>query len=98
MSMALCGSTEGVGTTTGIVSARHSIKGVADYAPPGSTSNRHAHDPQVPGAPFVALFDHPHEETGPRRSTAHFFGRHSIREMTNQASPRSATNRHVHNP
>ncbi len=81
-----------------ILLARHSIEGMADYAPPGSTSNRQADDPQVPGAPFAALFAQTHEETGPRGSAFHFLGRHSIRGMTNQASPRSATNCHAHDP
>ena len=75
-------------------------RGDGDYAPPGSTSNRQADDPQVLGAPFMALFAKTHEETGPRGSAAHFFwgGRHSIGGMTNQASPRSATNHHAHDP
>ena len=54
VSTALFGSTEGGGTTTGFVLARRSIE--ADYAPPGSTSNRQAHNSQVPGAPLAALF------------------------------------------
>jgi hypothetical protein len=76
-------------------------QGDGDYAPPGSTSNRQADDPQVPRAPFMALFAQTHEETGPRGSATHFFlggGRHFIGGMTNQASPRSATNHHAHDP
>jgi len=39
-------------------------------------------------------------ETGPRESAAHcfFWGRHSIGGITNQASPRSTTSRHAHDP
>jgi hypothetical protein len=93
---ALFGSTEGAGTTTGLVVARRATK--ADYAPPGCTSNRQAHAPQVPGVPFVALFAPNHEEMGPRGSAAQFLSRHSIGGATNQAFLRSATNRHAHDP
>ena len=65
-----------------ILLARRSIEGMVDYAPPGSTSNRQADNPQVPGAPFAALFAQTHEETGPRGSAAQFLGRHSIRGRT----------------
>ena len=74
--MALFGSTEGGGMTTGLVLAWRSIE--ADYAPPGSIFNRQAHDPPVPGVPLAALFAQNHEETGPPGSAAHFLGRQSI--------------------
>jgi len=43
--------------------------------PPPGAANRHAHDPQVSGAPLAALLAQPHEEMGPRGSAAHLFCR-----------------------
>ena len=50
---------------------RHSIGGMTNQASPRRATNRHAHDPQVSGAPLAASFAQPHEETGLRRSAAH---------------------------
>ena len=45
-----------------IVSARRSIGGMTNHASPRSTTNRHAHDPQVSGAPLGASFAQPHKK------------------------------------
>jgi hypothetical protein len=79
-----------------IVSAGRSIGGMTNHASPRSTTNRHAHDPQVSGAPLAASFAQPHEETGPRGSAAHLVfwgGRRSIGGTADQASPGSESNR-----
>jgi hypothetical protein len=78
-----------------IVSAGRSIGGMTNHASPRSTTNRHAHDPQVSGAPLAASFAQPHEETGPRGSAAHLVfwgGRRSIGGTADQASLGSESN------